>query len=117
MRKGFAKLVLLLFNGRKENKRNQSSLIMLGCVKLSQFPDDFSTLESHSPETYTRPLSAVLNYPVFVQRLYTGMNIPNRTDFIGHNKYKNTCCFFSYPESETRLRQIEERNCIRRMNK
>ena len=94
MRKGFAKL-LLLFNERKENKRNQSSLIPLGCVKQSQFPNHFSTLESHSPETYTRPLPALLNYTLFVRGLYNGMNIRNRTDFNGNNKYTDTtCCFF-----------------------
>lgn len=118
MRKGFAKLILLLFNERKENKGKQSSLILFACAKRSQFPDHFSTLESHSPETYSRPLPTVLNYPVYVQPLYNAMNIPNRTEFNGNNKYKDTtCCFFSYPEPETSVRQIEERNCIRRMNK
>jgi len=117
MRKGFAKLILLLFNERKENKGNRSSLNVPGCGKLSQFPDHFSTLESHSPEMYSRPLHDVLNYPVYVQRLYNGMNIPNRTEYNGNNKYKNTTRCFSYPEPETSVRQIEERNCIRRMNK
>jgi len=117
MRKGFATLILLFFNELKGNKRNQSSLISLVCVKLSQFPDHFSTLGSHSPEKYSRPLPAVLNSPVYVQCIYNGMHIPNRTEFYGNYKYKDTACCFSYPEPETSVRQIEERNCIRRMNK
>lgn len=118
MRKGFAKLILLLFNERKANKRKQSSFVLFGCAKLSKFPDHFSTLESHTPETYSRPLHAVLNYPFVQRRLYNGMNIPNRSELDGNDKYKDTtCCFFSYSEPEASVRQIEERNCIRRMNK
>ena len=117
MRKGFIRLKLLLLNKGEAKKRNQSSLFPLCPPKLSPFPCHFSTQETCSPETYNRQKSVMFNYSAYVRGIYNEMDIHSRTDFNGHNKYKNTCCFFSYPEPETSVRQIEERNCTRRMNK